>query len=333
MSISVGVIGLGVGEKHVEAYQELEATSVKSVFDLDRKQAEHIGKKYNCKVAESYSEILEDSDIKIVSIASFDDAHYEEVLAAFDAGKHIFVEKPLCRTEEELKKVVSAWRKHNGSLKLFSNLILRSAPLYIWLKREIESGGFGEIYSFDCDYLYGRINKITEDWRKDVDNYSVMEGGGVHMIDLMLWLTGQRPGRVATVGNRICTKDTAFRYNDFMSATLEFSSGLIGRVTANFGCVHEHHHIMRIFGTEATFIYDDQGARVHRTRVQGEKPEMISLCPLQAHKGRLIPEFVQAVENNTNFDKRTQEIFDGISVCAASDEALVSGEKKEIEYA
>ena len=46
-----------------------------------------------------------------------------------------------------------------------------------------------------CDYLYGRLQKITDDWRSRVADYSVMLGGGVHMVDLMLWLTGQRPTR------------------------------------------------------------------------------------------------------------------------------------------
>ena len=69
-----------------------------------------------------------------------------------------------------------------------------------------------------------------------------MEGGGVHLLDLLLWITGERPTSVTAMGNRICTRGTAFRYDDYVAATLQAPSGLVSRVTANFGCVHRHHH-------------------------------------------------------------------------------------------
>src|SRR5205807_9291260 len=120
--------------------------------------------------------------------------------------------------------------------------------------------------SSDLDYLYGRLQKITEGWRKNIENYSVIEGGGVHLIDLMLWLTGERPSFVWAAGNRISTKDTAFRYGDYAAATLQSPSGLVARITANFGCVHPHQHTMRIFGTKETFVYDDAGPRLRSNR-------------------------------------------------------------------
>src|SRR5437879_8574199 len=93
-----------------------------------------------------------------------------------------------------------------------------------------------------------------------------MQGGGVHLVDLMLWLTGQRPRSVTAVGNRICTEGTAFHYHDYVSATFTFASGLVGRITANFGCVHRHQHVLRVFGTKGTFIYDDMGPRLYNSR-------------------------------------------------------------------
>ena len=74
----------------------------------------------------------------------------------------------------------------------------------------------------------------------------MLQGGGVHLVDLMLWLTGQRPAVVAAVGAAVATRGTAYRYNDFVAATYRFESGLIGRITANFGCVHPHQHVLRV---------------------------------------------------------------------------------------
>src|SRR5262249_50292734 len=152
------------------------------------------------------------------------------------------------------------------------NLVLRAAPLYCWLRDTIAAGELGELYAFDGDYLYGRLEKITDGWRGEVDGYSVLQGGGVHLVDLMLWLTGQRPATVNAVGNRIATRGTRFRYDDFVAATYRFESGLIGRITANFGCVHRHQHVVRVFGTKGTFIHDDRGARLHSTREPSAAP-------------------------------------------------------------
>ena len=181
---------------------------------------------------EKYENILEDETVDIVSIASYDDTHYEQTIAALDAMKNVFVEKPLCRSIAELRHIKTAWEA-NSCHHLMSNLVLRSAPLYCWLRETIQAGELGEIYAFDGDYLYGRFPKITHGWRKDVKDYSVMQGGGVHLVDLMLWLTNQRPYLVSMTGNRICSRGTDFKYNDFMAATFRFPSGLIGRITAN----------------------------------------------------------------------------------------------------
>ncbi len=93
-----------------------------------------------------------------------------------------------------------------------------------------------------------------------------MLGGGIHVIDLMLWLTGQRPKSVTAFSNRIVTRDTSFPSDDFSAGTFVFPSGMIGRITANFGCVHRHQHVIRIFGTKKSFVLDDMGPRVMMSR-------------------------------------------------------------------
>jgi predicted dehydrogenase len=331
--LGVGVIGLGVGEQHARAFHAHPACEVRSLCDLDLERARSLASEFpDCAVAARFEEMLADPRLDVLAIASFDDAHYEQVVAALQAGKHVFVEKPVCRTLGELADVKARWRAEGGRLKLCSNLVLRAAPLYGWLRERIRAGELGQIYAFDGDYLYGRLQKITAGWRKDVSEYSVMEGGGVHLVDLMLWLTGERPVAVTASGNRICTGATAFRYNDFAAATFEFDSGLVGRVTANFGCVHRHHHVMRVFGTQATFLYDDAGPRLHRSRDPALSAEQLAHAPLPAHKGDLVPAFVSAILRNADDSDQTQSVFDGIGVCIAADRAVATGKKERIEY-
>ena len=331
-TFGVAVVGLGVGEQHVLAYSRLPGCRIERLYDRDpARTAAVIGRLGVGTPAESFQAILDDPTIHIVSIATYDDMHFDALRSALLAGKHVFVEKPMCRTVAELRAVKESWGG-SGHPKLVSNLVLRAAPVYVWLQRRIEEGGLGRVYAFDGDYLFGRLHKITEGWRSHVMNYSVMAGGGIHLVDLMLRLVGERPQRVATVGNRICTEGTAFRYDEFMASTFSFPSGVIGRVTANFGCVHRHQHVVRVFGTEATFVSDDTGPRLCRSRAETDASDPIDLSTLPAGKGDLIPEFFEAIAAGADIAGATQREFDVISVCAAADEALATGQPVEIEY-
>ncbi len=331
--MGVAVIGLGVGEQHARAYAAHEGIGPLWVLDLDRNHAAVVASRVRgARVAEDFEQVLNEASVSIVSIASFDDAHYGQVVQALEAGKHVFVEKPLCRNLAELAEIKRLWEASNGRLKLGSNLILRAAPLYRWLRQAFVDGEFGEIYAFDGDYLYGRLHKITEGWRREVGDYSVMQGGGIHLIDLMLWLMRQRPVTVTAVGNRISSRNSRFRYNDFCAATLSFESGMVGRISANYGCVHRHHHVMRVFGTRKTFLYDDAGPRLHESRDPAVAPAPVLHAPLPSGKGDLIAGFITSILENRDTTEDTQSIFDGISVAIACDRAADSGRTEKVEY-
>jgi len=136
--IGVAVIGLGVGAQHALAYGSTGLCQLRWVHDLDVEKARKMAITLEADgVAESYEQVLDDPDVQAVSIASYDDVHFDQVVAALNAGKHVFVEKPLCETVDELETVKRAWWKHEGALKLSSNLILRDAPIYRWLKQKI----------------------------------------------------------------------------------------------------------------------------------------------------------------------------------------------------
>jgi predicted dehydrogenase len=330
-TLGVAVIGLGVGAQHALAYSRIRACTLRWLYDLDAARMKRVSAEIGQGAPiESFEAILDDELVDVVSIASYDDAHCGQIVAALRARKHVFAEKPLGRSIDELKEIKRAWEASGAHLE--SNLVLRAAPVYRWLREAIAAGELGEVYAFDGDYLYGRIHKITDGWRKDIQDYSVMQGGGVHLVDLMLWLTGQKPTSVAAAGNRICTSGTGSRYNDYVATTFRFPSGLIGRITANFGCVHRHMHVLRVFGTRATFILDDQGVRLHESRDPAGTARALDLATLPATKGDLIPGFVAAILDGSDPGPAARREFDVISACVAADRAALTGTWAHVEY-
>jgi predicted dehydrogenase len=152
------------------------------------------------------------------------------------------------------------------------------------------------------------------------------------MVDLVMWLTGERPERVFAVGTDLASEGSAFRYDDHTSATLSLPSGAVARVTANFGCVHRHQHVLRVFGTAATFLYDDAGPRLHRSRAPEIPPERLDLDPVAADKGALIAPFVDGIVDGRDTHAHTQGILDAMAVCFAIDRAKEQGAPLPVEY-
>lgn len=330
--LGVAVVGLGVGEQHARAYKADQACRLLWLCDRDAAKSKKLAAELGVgRTAADFGEVLADPAVQVISIASFDDDHFTHAEAALRAGKHVFVEKPLCRSRRELASLRAAWEA-GGRPQLASNLVLRAAPLYERLGALIAGGRLGELYAFDGDYLYGRLEKITSGWRKDVPGYSVLQGGAIHLIDLMLGLTGQKPAAVEAAGNSISTRGTAFRYPDFAAATYRFPSGLIGRITANFGCVHRHQHVVRVFGTKGTFLADDQGARLYTSRESGAPAKFLDLAAVAPSKGALIPSFVQDILAESDPEPRFRRECDVIAACVAADEALSRSRSIKVEY-
>ncbi|PIQ82359.1 MAG: hypothetical protein COV76_04065 [Candidatus Omnitrophica bacterium CG11_big_fil_rev_8_21_14_0_20_64_10] len=319
------VIGLGVGEQHARAYCDAPGWRLKWLVDLDPERARQVQLRLgNGAVADGPEILWADPEVQVVSIASRDADHADQVLAGLRGGKHLFVEKPLCRTLEELERIERAWEAA-GRPVLMSNLVLRAAPLYRWAADAVADGRLGKIYAFDGDYLYGRLEKITEGWRGREADYSVMAGGGVHLVDWMLSVFGEAPVSVAAFGNRISTEGTSFRHNDYAAALYRFPSGAVGRITANFGSVQPHQHAVRIYGTRGTLISDDRGVRLFDSRDPERPPQRIEAAPLPAGKGALIPAFLEQAERPASAAAQALREFQLIRVCVAADRALASG--------
>lgn len=329
--VRAAVIGLGVGRAHALAFARTEGCVVRWLYDLDPARAVEVAKEIGQgEPAESFEAILADPKTDVVALATYDDQHAGQAVQVLEAKKHLFCEKPLCRTLEELRSIEIARRAAGTHLR--SNLVLRAAPVYGWLRDAIRAGELGTVYAFDGDYLYGRLHKITGGWRRDVEDYSVLLGGGVHMVDLMLWLLGERPESVEALGNRLATQGTEFRYDDFAAATFRFPSGAIGRITANFGCVHRHQHVVRVFGTEKTFLLDDQGPRLFEARGDDQTARPLDLATLPASKGDLIPGLVRAIRAGEDPAPAARHELDVIAATIAAHQAIGASHPTRIPY-
>jgi len=318
--LRAGIIGLGVGEKHIEGYQSHPDCEIVALCDFaDEKLAMARSKYPNIRLTNNAAELLQEPEIDVVSIASYDNYHFEQIIQALENNKHIFVEKPICLYEHELAQI-RAVLTEKPHLRLSSNLILRMSPRFRLLKEMIEAGQLGRLFYIEGDYNYGRLHKIIEGWRGQLDFYSVIYGGGIHIIDLLLWLTTDTIVEVAAYGNKLASQGTSFRYNDMVVAILKFQSGLIGKMAANFGCVFPHFHTLSVYGTKATFTNGLEYGALFENRDSMQARKIMAAYP-GVHKGDLIHSFVNSILYGSVPEVSTEDVFRSMSICLALEQA------------
>ena len=200
------------GAKSFYFATQIQQSSVRLVPDIPGLQGQTILK------------VLTNPDIGVISIASYDNFHCDQIVLALEHSKHVFVEKPLCLMQEELDDIIGQLRC-NPDLKLSSNLILRKTPRFIELRERLQCGALGVPYYWEGDYDYGRLHKITEGWRSQIPYYSVVHGGAIHLLDLIWWLSGKKVLRVHSIGNNLATANTEYKRQSLVTTILDFDDG------------------------------------------------------------------------------------------------------------
>lgn len=105
--MKVGIIGTGtISGIYLEAPAKFDILQIVAVADLDIERAKAKANDYHIEKVYSVEEMLADPEIETIINLTIPKAHYEVTLAALNAGKHVFVEKPLTLEVEEGRKIV-----------------------------------------------------------------------------------------------------------------------------------------------------------------------------------------------------------------------------------
>jgi predicted dehydrogenase len=332
--LKAGIIGLGVGRKHIEAFNGHPGCRVAALCDFsEEKYAEAINEYPDMRITKEAKDILYDPELDIISVASFDNYHYEHVLGALENGKHVFVEKPLCLYPHEAISIRRVLGK-NLDIHLSSNLPLRTCPRFVRLKEAVLSKEMGKIFYMEGDYFWGRIHKMTDGWRGNMEFYSIVLGAAVHMIDLLIWISGQKPLEVQAYGNQIATLGSSFSFNDFASILMKFENGMIAKICANGGCVHPHFHRVTVFGTKKSFLHEISGGVWLESREkEAERVEVREEYPGIEERDKVITTFIDSIlEHKPRAIVPAEDVFSTISVCFAAERAIKEEKAIEIEY-
>ena len=183
--LRIGVIGLGwFGEIHCETIVGVPNLELAALCTRTPDRLAAMASKFGVATTYAdYHELLADPSIDAVSICTMWDQHTEPAIAALEAGKHVFLEKPMASTVADCQAILDASAKASGILLV--GHICRFNPRYRMAKQAIERGAIGRIVS-----LSSRRN-IPAAWTPEILNkIGPIVGDAIHDTDLMLWFTG-----------------------------------------------------------------------------------------------------------------------------------------------
>ena len=188
--MNLGIIGFGyTGQQHARALEQIESASAGGVVEInpDRRAESTI------KLYASYRALLEDPTIDAVSVCLSHFSHEEVVSAALQAGKHVLVEKPLALSVEAGERLCRM--ASQASLVLMVEMTHRFMPPLVEARKLISAGHIGNVLAID-DVLVENIGLFGSlpGWMFDQSQSGGGVGltSGVHMVDHVSWLTGQK---------------------------------------------------------------------------------------------------------------------------------------------
>lgn len=227
--VTVGFLGAGnfASSMLIPAFREAGAR-LKTIASAGGVSGAHLGAKHGFSTTTTdHRQLLEDPEIQAVVITTQHNSHAKFVAEGLAAGKHVFVEKPLCLTAEELETVTAAWKKANEARPtlLMVGFNRRFSPLIRTAKRLLE--GLSGPKSLVMTVNAGAIP--PEHWTQDQQaGGGRILGEGCHFLDLLRFLAGHPITGVCTLAARQPAEGQ--HPPDVVTITLSFADGSIGTV-------------------------------------------------------------------------------------------------------
>lgn len=201
-TVKIGIIGTGGRGSHAcNAHRPEEGWEVVMGADISPVARREFTEKFpDATAVEDYRELLANPELKVVFIMAPDFLHEEMAVAALEAGKAVYLEKPMAISIEGCDRILETAMR-TGS-KLFVGHNMRYFPSILKMKEVIDSGLIGEVQAGWCRHFinYGG-DAYFRDWHSEQKNTcGLLLQKGAHDIDVMHWLMGSHTKRVVGMG-------------------------------------------------------------------------------------------------------------------------------------
>jgi predicted dehydrogenase len=283
--VRIGVLGLGYWGPHlVRNLHDIDAADVVTVCDLRAAAVDAVRRRYpTVRPTTRVEDVLEDDRIDAVCISTPVGTHYELASAAIEAGKHVFVEKPLAGSTAEATALASAARDA-GVVLMPGHTFLYSPPVNV-IRKLLAGGELGDLYFVSSS----RVNLGIH--QSDV---SVIWDLGPHDFSILRYWLDESPTRVGAISRSCIIPGIA----DVAFVTLEFPSGAVAHVEMSWLAPSKLRRTTLV-GSNKMVVYDDastEPVRIFDSGVIPRDPETFGEYRLTYRTGDIVSPQVDPVE-------------------------------------
>jgi predicted dehydrogenase len=283
--VRIGVVGLGYwGPNLVRNLHEVESAEMAIVCDVRPAALAAIKRRYpGLRTTTRYQDVLEDPSIDAVAIATPVTTHAALASAALDAGKHVFVEKPLASSAADAAELVDLANAHERVL-MPGHTFLYSPPVNA-VRERIKARELGHIYFISMM----RVNLGLH--QPDV---SVVWDLGPHDFSILRFWLGESPVRVSALSRGCIMHETP----DVAFINFEYRSGTIAHVELSWLAPSKLRRTA-IVGSQKMVVYDDtshEPVRVFDSGVSVPNPESFGEYHLAYRTGDIVSPRIDAAE-------------------------------------
>jgi predicted dehydrogenase len=342
--LRVVVAGLGnMGRSHALAYHRNPGFEIAAL--VNRSDVALPAELSAYRIRHSFEDALKEETPDLASINTYSDSHADYAIKAFEAGAHVFVEKPLATTVADARRVVAAARA-NGR-KLVIGYILRHHPSWMRLIEEARKLGGPYVFRMNLNQQSSRATWATH--KQLMKTTSPIVDCGVHYVDVMCQITDANPVEVRGMGVRLTGEIDPQMYN-YGHFQVIFDDGSVGWYEAGWGpmmsetaffvkdvisprgCVsivmdegaksddidtHTKTSVIRLHkadtGPDGSFVTADENLSM-----QGE-PDHQGLCDREQA-------FVlKAIREDMDLERHMDDAVKSLTVCLAADESVRTG--------
>jgi predicted dehydrogenase len=261
--IGVGLLGYAfMGRAHANGYKKLAYMAwppplrprLVSIAGRDEAAVSEAAARYGFeRYVTDWHELVDDENVQLFDNGGPNDLHAEPTIAAAEAGKHVFCEKPLGRNADESYDM---WQRVAAtSVKNMVAFNYRFVPAVRLAREMLEAGELGDVLHFRGRYLQEWGTTTADAWRfhKDAAGSGALGDLGAHVIDLARYLVGE----IATVSASAATFMEGREVDDAFESVVEFDNRALGTIEASrFAAGRKNAFSWEINGTKGSLAFD-----------------------------------------------------------------------------
>ena len=251
----VRVASLGMGwwsDVLADAVDRTKEIEIVKCYTRSEDKREAFAKKYKCEAAASYEDILSDDSIQGIINTTPNPVHLDTTRAAAEAGKHVFLDKPIANTISDAKEIARI--AEDCGILLSIGYQRRRENHFKWIRERVAEGNFGKLVQAEANISRDRAGKFDlTSWRYTAEG---MPGGvmlqiGIHYVDVLETILG----RVKSVSGMASQLVLPGENPDVAGLLMKHVNGTVSTLNAGYASASEF-YLVNIYGKEMTAFYD-----------------------------------------------------------------------------